>query len=78
MGRGTLPKVRNRSGILRKVRDGSGDPPKGLGWVGGSSRRSGMGRKTLPEVGDGLVNPFRGPGRVVRPFRRCRMDRGTL
>ena len=33
--------------VLRKIWDGSGDPPIDLGRVGGPSRRSWMGRGTL-------------------------------
>ena len=38
---------------LQEVRDGSGNPPMGLGRVRGPSKRFGMGQETLPEVRDG-------------------------
>ena len=40
-------------GTLREVRDESGDPPKGPGWVRGPSGRFGTGRGALREVRDG-------------------------
>ena len=49
-------------GTLGEVRDGSGDPQGGLGWVGGPSVGSGTGRETLGEVRDGLRDPWGDPG----------------
>ena len=62
--------VRAGRGTLREVRDGSGDPWRGPGRVGGSSGRFGMGRGTLGsystgwlilgEIREGLRNPSLG------------------
>ena len=62
-GQGTLRVVLDGSGTLEEVWDGLGDRWGGprrvegkmgvLGWVGGPSGRSGMGRGTLREVQDG-------------------------
>ena len=62
-----------------EVREGSRDPPGGLGRVWRPTRRSGKGLETNPEVREGLgthlevwevlVDPPGGPGRVGRPTR---------
>ena len=66
MGRGTHP----------EVRDGSGNPPGGLRWVGGPSGWSRMGWWTLREVRDGSGDARGGPGQVGGPSRRFRMVGG--
>ena len=43
--------------ILREFQDGSGEPCRGPGRVGGPSRRSGTGWETLGEARDGLGDP---------------------
>ena len=43
-------------GTIGEVRNGSGDPRRRLGWVGGPSGKSGTGRGTLVEVRDGWGN----------------------
>ena len=47
MGRGTHREVRDGTGILPVVRDGSGDSPGVLARVGGHSQKSGISRGTL-------------------------------
>ena len=46
---------------LGEVRDGSGDPLGGPGWVNGPSGRSGMGLFMLVEVWDGSGDHPGGP-----------------
>ena len=53
--------------VHQKVCDGLGNPPKDLERVGSPSQRSGMGRRTLPEVWNGSGYPPRGPGLVEGP-----------
>ena len=45
-------------GTLGEVRDGSGDPQEGPGWVRGPLGRSRTGHGNLPEVRDGLGDPL--------------------
>ena len=40
-------------GTLGEVGDKPGDPPRCAGWFGQPSKRSGTGRRTIPEVRDG-------------------------
>ena len=68
MGRGTLEDVRDGCGTLGLVRDKSGDPRVGPGWVGVHLGRSEMGRGTLRDVWD----------RSGDPSERSGAGRGTL
>ena len=52
---------------FREVRDGSENPRRGPGRVGGKSGRFGMGRETLGEVRDGSEVSRGGPIRVGGP-----------
>ena len=58
-GRFIGPSGRSRKGWgpLGQVRDGSGDPSKGLGGYVGPSSRSGKGRGTILEVRNGSGDP---------------------
>ena len=49
-GRGTLGEVQDGSGTLKNVRDVSGNHRRGLGRVGGPSRKSGKGWESLGKV----------------------------
>ena len=53
-GLGNLGKSRTVRSTIREVQDGSRDPRKGPGQVGGPFTRSGTGRGTLEKVRDGL------------------------
>ena len=76
--RGKLQEVRDSLQTLGQVRDGSRDPPGGLGQVGGTSVSSGMDWGTLPEVRDGSRDPRPGPGRVGTSSGRSRTVRRIL
>ena len=78
MGRGTLLKVRDRSGNLPDVQDRLGDLLGGLGRVWRSFRRFGSGRVVLPKVRDRRRGPPIGPGRVWKSSRRSGMGREVL
>ena len=87
-GRGTLGEVRDGLVDPGKVRDSSGDPGGGLGWVrdpvggpgldGGTTRKSGRGRWTHPEVLDESGDSRGGPERVGGPSGRFETGRRTL
>ena len=69
MGGEILRKFWHRLVTLQKVRNGSGDPPEGPGWVR-DLRGSGTGRRFLPEVQDGSGEPPGGSGWVGGLSRR--------
>ena len=53
-----------------EVREGSGDPPEGLGLFGRPTRRSGKSREIHVEIREGSGDPPIGPRRVGTPTRR--------
>ena len=65
-------------GTFRVVWDGSGEPPRGPGRVGGHSGRSVTGHGTLPGVLDGSGDPRGGPRWVGVSTKRSGTGRGTL
>ena len=68
MGWGTHREVRDESGALGEIWDGSGDPRGGLGRVGGLSGRS----------ANGSGDPRGSLGQVWEPSGRSFTGRGTL
>ena len=80
--------IREGSGTLGEVQDGSGDTRRGLGrvrdprggpvFVGKPTQKSTSGRGTLEEGQDGSGNPRGGPGLVWGHLGRFGFGQGTL
>ena len=62
--------------VLRKVRDGLGDFPGGLGWVGGPSQWSETDRRTLTKVWDGSRDSHRMSKTCREGLRKARDGSG--
>ena len=79
-GTGWGPSERSETGrrTLLDVRDGSGDPLGGAGWMGGNSGRSMPGQGTLVEVRDESEDPRGGPERVGGTTGMSGTDQQTL
>ena len=77
MGRGTLPKVRDRSAGPPGGPEAFA-PPRGSGRVLRPFLRSGTCWEALPEVQDGLGDPPGGLGLAREPSRKSRTGREDL